>query len=145
VDEHLKYWFKGFENAIEHMEKQERESFLFECAKNCVNRGVRNLYGNLYDKVNGDMDLFFKEINNIENVKSEIIESGKKYYMLFKKCTCTLHNEGYMDSPLLCECSRQSVIYVFNSIMSNKDFDVAICSTILRGGTECKFSIQIND
>ncbi|MCT4507476.1 MAG: hypothetical protein N4A48_01735 [Tepidibacter sp.] len=84
VDENLKYWFKGFENAIVHIEQQERELLFCECSKNCVNRGVLNLYKNLYDKVNGDMDSFFEEMNGIENVKSEIVESRKKYYVFFK-------------------------------------------------------------
>jgi hypothetical protein len=145
VDENLKYWFKGFENAISHIGQQERELLFCECSKNCVNRGILDLHKNLYDKANGNIDLFFEEMNGIENVKSEIVESRKKYYVFFKKCTCSLHNEGYVNSPFLCECSRQSVIYVFNSIMPNKNFDVEICSTILRGGNECKLSITMNE
>ena len=145
MDENLKYWFKGFENAIAHMGQQERESLFGECGKNCADRWVLNLYKNLYNKVNGDMDLFFKEINGAEGVKGEIVEPGKKYSLFFKKCTCGLHNEGYVNSPHLCECSRQSIIYVFNSITPNKKVDVALCSTILRGGDECEFSITMHD
>lgn len=144
MDENMKYWFKGFENAIEHMEQQERESLFCECGKNCADRWVLNLYKSLYNNVNGDMDLFFQAMNNAENVKGEIVEPGKKYNLFFKKCYCGLYNEGYVTSPVLCECSRQSIIYVFNTLMPDKKFDVEICSTVLRGGDECKFSITMN-
>lgn len=145
MDENLKHWFKGFENAIAHMKQPERESFFCECGKNCADRWVLSLYQNLYNQVNGDMDIFFAAINNAEDVKGEIIEPGKRYNLFFKKCTCGLHNEGYVNSPFLCECSKQSIIYVFNSIRPNRNLDVEICSTVLRGGEECKFSITLND
>ncbi|MCX7747829.1 MAG: hypothetical protein N2645_13215 [Clostridia bacterium] len=145
MDENLKYWFQGFEDAIANMKQQERESLFCKCGKNCADRWVLNLYKNLYSKVNGDMDLFFLEINSAEGVKGEIVEPGKKYHLFFKKCSCGLHTEGYVNSPFLCECSRQSIIYVFNSMIPNKKLDVKICSTILRGGDECKFSITMHD
>jgi len=145
MDENLKYWFEGFENAIARMEQHERESLFYECGKNCADKWVLNLYKNLFNKVNGDLDLFFQEMNSSEDVKGEIVELGRKYYLFFKKCYCGLHNEGYVNSPFLCECSRQSIIYVFNSIMPNKKLDVKICSTVLRNGNECKFSITMFD
>lgn len=145
MDGNLKYWFKGFENGIAQMGHQERESLFYECGKNCANKWVLNLYKNLFNKVNGDLDLFFQEINSAEDVKGEIVEPGKKYYLFFKKCYCGLHNEGYVNSPFLCECSRQSIIYVFNTIKPNKKLDVKICSTVLRDGSECKFSITMHN
>jgi hypothetical protein len=145
MDENLKYWFKGFENAIAHMKQEERESLFCECGKNCADRWVLNLYRDLYNKVNGDMDLFFTYINGGEDVKGEIVEPSKKYNLFFTKCLCDLHNAGYVNNPCLCECSRQSIIYVFNTLMPNKNFNVEICSTVLGGRDECKFSITINN
>ena len=145
MDKNLKYWFEGFERGIENMKQQERETLFCECGKRCASRWVLNLYKDLYDKVSGDMDLFFEELNNMDGVKTEIVEQGKKYHLFFERCVCTMHNEGYINSPHLCECSRQSVIYVMNSIAQDKNFDVEICSTILRGGKECKQSITMSD
>lgn len=145
MDENLKYWFEGFERGLENMSQQERETLFCECGKNCVKRWLLNFYKDLYSKVNGDMDLFFNELNNIEGVKTEIIESGMKYNLIFEKCVCGMHNEGYINSPHLCECSRQSVLYVMNSLSPNKKFDDELCYTILRGGKECKHSITMRD
>lgn len=80
MDENLKYWFKGFENAIARMEQQARESLFYECGKNCAGKWVLNLYKNLFNKVNEDLDLFFQEINSTADVKGEIVEPKKKYY-----------------------------------------------------------------
>ena len=145
MDKDLKYWFEGFETGIENMKQQERETLFFECGKRCAKRWVLNLYKDLYDKVNGDMDLFFEELNKAEGVRAEIVEAGKKYHLIFEKCVCGMHNAGYINSPHLCECSRQSVMYVMNSIAPNEKFDVEICSTILRGGKECRQSITMSD
>lgn len=145
MDKDLKYWFEGFETGIGNMRQQERETLFCECGKRCAKRWVLNLYKDLYEKVSGDMDLFFEELNKAEGVRTEIVESGKKYNLIFEKCVCGMHNAGYINSPHLCECSRQSVMYVMNSIALNKKFDVEICSTILRGGKECKQSITMSD
>lgn len=145
MDENVKYWFEGFERGIENMKPQERETLFCECGKNCVDRWLINLYKDLYEKVSRDMDLFFEELNNMEGVRTEIVEPGKNYHLIFEKCVCGMHNEGYINSPHLCECSRQSVIHVMNSLSPNKKFDVEICSTILRGGKECKQSITMSD
>lgn len=145
MDENLKFWFEGFEKAISKIDQPQRESLFSECGKNCADRWVLNLYKDLFSKVNGDMDLFFEAINGAEGVKGEVVEPGKKYHLSFQKCFCGMHNEGYINSPHLCECSRQSIIYVFQSITPEKNVDVQICSTILRGGEECKFSITMSN
>lgn len=145
MDKNLKHWFEGFERGIESMRQGERETLFCECGKNCASGWLLNLYKDLYNKAGGDMDLFFDELNNMEGVKTEIVEKGRRYNLIFEKCVCGIHNEGYISSPHLCECSRQSIIYVMNSLLPNKKFDVEICSTILRGGKECRQSITMSD
>ncbi|HPR16696.1 MAG TPA: hypothetical protein PLD62_00450 [Candidatus Cloacimonadota bacterium] len=144
MDENLKHWFTGFEKAIAQMKQQERESLFSECGKNCADRWVLNIYRDLFGKVNGDLDIFFAAINNAEGVRGEVIEPGKKYNLYFEKCFCGMHNEGYLNSPFLCECSRQSVLYVFKTLLPEKNFGVELCSTVLQGGDECKLTITMN-
>lgn len=145
MDENLRYWFKGFENALTRMNQKERETLFCACGQNCADRWVMNLYKDLFNKVGGDMDQFFIAINNAEGVKGEVVETGRKYRLSYQKCFCGMHLEGYLNSPHLCECSRQSIIYVLSSLMPQKHFDVEVSSTIVRGGDQCQFAITMRD
>lgn len=104
--------------------------------------GTLQIYQELYDKANGDLDTFFQEADKLPGVKSEKIEKGSLYHLYFMKCTCVLHQNNYVSTPLLCECSKQSILYVLNSLWKDKTFQVTICGSILRGSQYCKMRIE---
>ncbi len=122
----LSDWFKGFEKGIGCLSPELRASFFSECAKNCVKCGTLQIYQELYEKANGDLDTFFSEVNKLPGVKSEIIKKGSVYHQHFMECTCMLHRKGYVSTLLLCECSRQSIFYVLHSLWKDKIFRVTI-------------------
>ena len=72
----LSDWFKGFEKGISCLNEEQRASFFSECGKNCVKCGTLQIYQELYEKANGDLDTFFSEADKLPGVKSEIIEKG---------------------------------------------------------------------
>ena len=119
----LSDWFKGFEKGIAKLAAEQRDK-------------------ELYEKANGDIDVFFSEANELPGVRCETIEKGSAYDLYFMECTCGLHKQGYVSTPLLCECSRQSILYVLHSLWKNRKFNVAICGSILRGNPECKMRIE---
>ena len=124
-------WFKGFEKGIAKLTAEQREQFFSECGKHCVQCGTLQVYKELYEKANGDMDVFFSEANELP--------------LYFLECTCGLHKQGYVSTPLLCECSKQSILYVLHSLWKNRKFNVAICGSILRGNPECKMRIETEE
>ena len=138
----LSDWFKGFEKGIRCLNPEQRASFFSECGKNCVKCGTLQVYQKLYEKANDDLDTFFQEADKLPGVRSEIIEKGYVYHLYFMECTCMLHRQGYVSTPLLCECSRQSILYVLNSLWKDKTFRVTICESILRGSQNCKMQIE---
>lgn len=138
----LSDWFKGFEKGIRCLNPEQRASFFSECGKNCVKCGTLQVYQKLYEKANGDLDTFFQEADKLPGVRSEIIEKGSVYHLYFMECTCMLHRQGYVSTPLLCECSRQSILYVLHSLWKDKTFQVTICESILRGSQNCKMQIE---
>jgi len=109
-------WFKGFEKGIARLSPEERSAFFSECGKNCVNGGTLSVY----------------------------IRKGHVYRLIFMKCTCELCKKGYVTTPLLCECSRQSVIYSLHSLWKDKKFTVTLCHSILGGGADCEMRIEID-
>ena len=143
MDNNLKFWFDGFASGIDSLKQDDREKMFCECGKNCAKRWILNLYKDIFNKVNGDMDKFFEALNNMDGVRTEILESNKQYDLIFEQCVCSMHNEGYINSPHLCECSRQSVIFIMNSLVPDKEVDVEIKSTVLRGAEECRQTITI--
>ncbi|WP_368321266.1 hypothetical protein [Odoribacter splanchnicus] len=138
----LSNWFKGFEDGIAKLSEEQRETFFRECGRNCVQCGTLQVYKDLYEQVAGDLDRFFAIADEQPGVRCETIEKDAVYNLYFLECTCELHKRGYVSTPLLCECSRQSILYVLHSLWKDKAFRVTICESILRGNQHCKIQIE---
>ena len=138
----LSDWFKGFEKGIAHLSPEQRSAFFSECGKNCMNGGTLSIYRKLYEDAGGDMDIFFQLANGLPGVRGEVVEKGRIYYLTFLECTCHLCKKGYITTPMLCECSRQSVLYSLQSLWKGRDFQVKLCHSILQGGKDCKMRIE---
>ena len=139
----LSDWFKGFEKGIACLSPEQRSAFFSECGKNCVDGGTLSIYRKLYEDAGGDMDVFFQLANGLPGVKGEVVEKGKVYYLTFLECTCHLCKKGYVTTPMLCECSRQSVLYSLQSLWKGRDFQVKLCHSILQGEPDCKMRIEV--
>ena len=124
------------------MSPEQRKAFFSECGKNCVEGGVLPIYKKLYDEVEGDMDAFFQKVNDLPGVKSEIVKKDCVYHLVFLKCTCGLCRQDYVTTPLLCECSRQSVLYSLQNLWGERHFSVTLCHSILQGEQDCKIKIE---
>ena len=136
-------WFKGFEKGIARLSPEQRSVFFAECGKNCVKSGTLSVYQKLYEDAKGDMDVFFEMANGLPVVKGEVIEKGRVYRLVFLECTCELCKKGYVTTPLLCECSRQSVMYSMQSLWKGKNFNVTLCHSILSGEADCEMRIEV--
>ena len=139
----LSDWFKGFEKGIARLSPEQRSAFFSECGKNCVDGGTLSIYRKLYEDAGGDMDVFFQLANGLPGVKGEVVEKGRIYYLTFLECTCHLCKKGYVTTPMLCECSRQSVLYSLQSLWKGRDFQVKLCHSILQGEPDCKMRIEV--
>ena len=139
----LSDWFKGFEKGIARLSPEQRSAFFSECGKNCVDGGTLSIYRKLYEDAGGDMDVFFQLANGLPGVKGEVVEKGRVYYLTFLECTCHLCKKGYVTTPMLCECSRQSVLYSLQSLWKGRDFQVKLCHSILQGEPDCKMRIEV--
>ena len=139
----LSDWFKGFEKGIARLSPEQRSAFFSECGKNCVDGGTLSIYRKLYEDAEGDMDVFFQLANGLPGVKGEVVEKGSVYYLTFLECTCHLCKKGYVTTPMLCECSRQSVLYSLQSLWKGRDFQVKLCHSILQGEPDCKMRIEV--
>lgn len=138
----LSNWFKGFEDGIAKLSEEQRETFFRECGRNCVQCGTLQVYKDLYEQAAGDLDRFFAIADEQPGVRCETVEKGSVYNLYFIECTCGLYKQGYVSTPLLCECSKQSILYVLQSLWKDRTFQVTICESILRGSQHCKMRIE---
>lgn len=141
----LSNWFKGFEDGIAKLSEEQRETFFRECGRNCVQCGTLQVYKDLFEQAPGDLDRFFAIADEQPGVRCETVEKDAVYNLYFLECTCELHKRGYVSTPLLCECSRQSIIYVLQSLWKDRTFQVTICESILRGSQHCKMRIEASN
>ena len=116
----LSNWFKGFEDGIAKLSEEQRETFFRECGRNCVQCGTLQVYKDLFEQAAGDLDRFFAIADEQPGVRCETVEKDAVYNLYFLECTCELHKRGYVSTPLLCECSRQSILYVLHSLWKDR-------------------------
>lgn len=136
-----KIWFQGFEEGLDKMTPESRSCLLKCCAKRCADSGVLELYRKHYTKVNGDRDEFYRRIEELGGARGEVAVSGKEYYIYFPQCYCDLHLSAGVNSPNLCECSRQSILYVGEALWGKDCCTVENMGTVLSGSSECKFKV----
>lgn len=105
----LSDWFKGFEKGISCLSSEQRTSFFSECGKNCVKCGTLQIYQELYEKANGDLNTFFEEADRLPGVRSEIIEKDSIYH-------CILWN------VLVCFISGVTFLLLYFANVPNKAF-----------------------
>ena len=115
------------------------------CGRNCVQCGTLQVYKDLFEQAAGNLDRFFAIADEQPGVRCETVEKDAVYNLYFLECTCELHKRGYVSTPLLCECSRQSIIYVLQSLWKDRTFQVTICESILRGSQHCKMRIEASN
>lgn len=134
-------WFRGFENGLDAMDVESRSSLLSHCAKQCADSGVLQAYLRLHDAVGGDRDAFYRRLSETGDVRGEVIVPGREYEICFPDCACDLHTAGGVNTPRLCECSRQSILYVARTVWCTDSAQVEMKETVLSGAKECRFRI----
>ena len=68
-------------------------------------------------------------------------EQCARWIDTFPECFCDLHSTGGVGTPNLCECSRQSILYVGKEIWGKNHFAVLCEGTILSGAPKCFFRV----
>lgn len=134
-------WFRGFEKGLEELDSDSLSLLLKHCAKCCADTGVLQSHLKLYQAVNGERDAFYSRLSEIGNVRGEIVVPNKEYFICFPECACDIHTAFGVNSNNLCECSRQSIIYVGKRVWNDIEIKVEQVQSILSGDAECKFRI----
>ncbi len=141
MDSEIRWWFPGFEAGLAALPEEERGTLLKSCAENCLQMGMLDFYRGVQERSGGGIDAFFQALGESGGLETEIVRPGKEFWLIFHQCTCSLHTQGYINSCLLCECSRQSVLCILRELWPDLRFDVDPEGTILNGAQDCRFHI----
>lgn len=143
MDEFIREWFTWFEEGMEVVDDKQKSLFFSKCAKNCVKKGVLHMYQEFYRECNNDLDVFFSRLSAKGYGDGLVIEPQRVYELAFSECTCELSKGGYVKTNQICECSRQSILHVMQTLRPDMSFEVEMLSTILGGSEACRFLVKI--
>lgn len=139
-----KSFVQTLENSIAKLSQSEREELYKSCALGCVQNYVLKEQQRQFKECNGNLDEQYKRYGKSDYFFADIIESGHIYEIGYPKCLCPMYEAGLVSSPIHCECSRQSIIYVLNTLIPEKKVHVEMLHTVLSGAGECRFRVTVD-
>lgn len=63
--------------------------------------------------------------------------------MGYPHCLCPMVQAKLTSALTHCECSRQSIIYVLQNLLPDKEIKVELMHTVLAGANECRFRVTV--
>lgn len=136
-------FFETLESSIEKLPQDMREALYRPCAVNCVQNYVLKEQQRQFAECNGDMDLQYEKYGRSEYFFADIIERGHIYEIGYPRCLCPLIESGCKCPAGHCECSRQSILYVLQTLMPEKKIQVELLHTVLTGADEFRFRVTV--
>ena len=143
-DEFLKYWFEGFERSIQEIDDEARNNIFKECGKSCSASYTKQIYIDEYN-ASQTFDEFLARLKiRFPEIGFRILRENEEIELTYNFCACDLVKNGYIKTPLLCECSRQSLLYNWGAVFGHDKVIVQLQQSILDGSSFCRFLININ-
>lgn len=113
-------------------------------AVKCVNSYVLPEMKRQFEECNHSLDEQYKKYGDTEYFFADIIEPGHVYVIGYPRCVCWKAQSEKDADDNFCECSRQSILYVYENLIPEKKVDVEIIETALMGGSKCRFKVTVN-
>ena len=142
-DEFLKYWFEGFERSMQEIDDEARNNIFKECGKSCSDSYTKQIYIDEYNS-SQTFDEFLARLKiRFPEIGFRVIRDNEEIELTYNFCACNLVENGYIKTPLLCECSRQSLLYNWGTVFGRDKIAVDLQQSILDGYSICRFLINI--
>ncbi len=109
----------------------------------CVKDTVLPIQRVQFEECGCDLDSQYKKYGNTDAFIAKIIEPNHIYEMGYPKCVCEEVLSGKVTDISHCECSRNSILYILQNLLPEKDIEVEIIHTVLGGADNCLFRVVI--
>jgi len=113
-------------------------------AIDCVKDTVLPIQRAQFEECGCSLDEQYKKYGNTEMLIARVIEPGHIYEIGYPKCVCDEVLSGKVTEVSHCECSRNSVLYILQDLMPDKDIQVEIIHTVLGGADDCRFKVTVS-
>ena len=144
-DKFLDYWFSGFNKSIELLDDEARVNIFRECGKACSDSYTKQIYIEEYNAAKSLDDFLDRLKNKFPEVSFKIIKENEIIELIYNYCACDLVKDGYITSPLICECSRQSLLYNWGTVFGEQNIEIELLKSILNGDECCRFQVTISN
>lgn len=112
-------------------------------AVSCVKDTVLPVQMAQFRECGCSLDKQYREYGDMEGFSAKIIEQGRRYEVGYPKCVCPEVQDGETEDPAHCECSRQSILYILETLLPGKQVSVEIMETVLDGAQRCRFAVTV--
>lgn len=136
-------FYRTLEEAIGRLPAEVRARLYRPCAEACVRDGVLVELRRQFEECGCDLDRQYAKYGRSPFFFAEVIEPGRLYEMGYPRCLCPQVEAGFVSAPTHCECSRQSIRYVLEELLPDRDIEVETLKTVLGGGSECRFRVTV--
>ena len=97
----------------------------------------------MFQECGGSLDAQYRKYGDLEGFFARVLEPGRVYEVGYPHCVCPEVRSGAVRDPAHCECSRQSVLYILNTLMPENTITVETRETVLGGGNRCRFRVTV--
>lgn len=136
-------FYRILEETIGKLPADVREKLYRPSAVNCVKDVVLTELRRQFEECGCDLDRQYAKYNRSEYFFADIVEPGRVYEIGYPRCLCPQVEAGFVNAPTHCECSRQSILYVYGELIPDKTVRVETLRTVLAGDLECRFRVTV--
>ena len=136
-------FYRILEETIGKLPADVREKLYRPSAVNCVKDVVLTELRRQFEECGCDLDRQYAKYNRSEYFFADIVEPGRVYEIGYPRCLCPQVEAGFVNAPTHCECSRQSILYVYGELIPDQPVRVETLRTVLAGDSECRFRVTV--
>lgn len=136
-------WFPALVRGLNGLDEPARSAVLGECGRACARPVILPTYRALLEEAGG-ADAFFTLVGRrINGVATQCVTADAVYDLLYPRCGCPLYEEGGVEDPALCECSRQSLLWLMRELFPDRDPAVEVLESVLCGNPRCRLRVTL--
>ncbi|WP_418991656.1 hypothetical protein [Alistipes sp.] len=141
--EHEKASYRVLEEEIGRLPAEVRARLYRPVAERCVKQYVLGELRRQFEECGCDLDRQYAKYGRTEYFFADVIEPGRVYEIGYPCCVCPMVTSGFVTAAAHCECSRQSILYVYEQLLPGRTVRVETLRTVLSGGHECRFRVEV--
>ena len=137
----LAKWIETLMESLgKNVDEETRLKILKETGSFCAKAHATDLFKQIKTESN-DINVLVKLLNEKIPGTTWELQDGNKMKVTYERCFCPIVNLDFHKSEVQCDCSV-GWLKTNLEILFNKDVDVVLKESVLRGGKQCEFDIQ---